>query len=78
MLGLELIVVHAEDNGEILPLGRLRDNDLLRSCLDMRFGLFALGKESRRLENDLGPDFSPGQLSRVALGDDADGFSVYD
>ena len=70
--GSYMLVVDAHHDGDVLVLGRRRDDDLLGAAVDVRPGLGGVGEEAGRLDDDVGAEVAPGQLGRVALGEDLD------
>ena len=76
LAGVVLVVVDAHDDGDVLVLGRGRDDDLLGAVVDVRLGLVGVGEEAGRLDDDVGAQVAPGQLGRVALGEGLDRLAV--
>ena len=71
MRGVVSLPVHAEDDRDVLVLGRRRDDHLLRPTpIDMGFRLRGVGEESRRFDHDVDPQVPPGQVARILLGED--------
>ena len=60
-------VVDAQHDGDVLVLGRRRDDDLLGAAVDVRPGLGGVGEEAGRLDDDVGAELLPRQRRRVAL-----------
>jgi hypothetical protein len=69
-------VVHAHHDGEVLVLGRSRDDDLLRAAGDVGARLRGVGEQPGRLDDDVGAEVGPGQGTRVALGEGLEGLAV--
>ena len=67
-----LVVVDAEDDGDVLVAGRGGNDDLLDGGAEMRLGLGGVGEEAGGFDDDLGADGGPVQLGGVALGEDLD------
>ena len=55
---------------------RRRDDHLLRARVEVLGGVLALGEEAGRLDHDVGAEVAPGQVGRVALGEDLDLLAV--
>ncbi len=66
---VELVVVDAENDCDVLTLGRSGDDDLLRTRGQVALGLFRVGKETSRLDHELDAQFAPRQFGR-GLGTD--------
>ena len=65
--GVVLVVVDAEDDGDVGALGRRGDDDLLRARGEVLCSRVPVGEEPRRLEHDVDAEVLPRQLGRVAL-----------
>ncbi len=78
LVGVVEVVVDTHDDGDVLVLGRGRDDDLLGTTVDVRLGLLRVGEEAGRLDDDVGADAGPVDLGGVALLEDADGLAVHD
>ena len=72
------IFVDAEDDRDVLVLGRGADDDLLGAGVDVRLGLRGIGEDARALEDDVDAEVAPRQGGRVALGQDLDLTAVDD
>ena len=72
MLGLQLVVVDAPDDGHVDPVRRGRDDDFLGPGLEMLRRRLALGEDAGAFERDIDVEFAPGQLRRIAFGGDPD------
>ncbi len=68
LLGIVLIVVDAQANGNILAFGRRTNNYLLAASGDMGPRLFRVGEATGRLDHDIDVEVAPGQIGRIALG----------
>ena len=68
---VELLVVHAHDDGDILVLGRSGDDHLLGSGGEVTLCLLALGEETSRLDDDIDVEILPGKGSRSFLDGEA-------
>ena len=68
-LGVVLVVVDAEDDRDVGIRRRRRDDDLLRTRVDVLLRALAIGEEARRLEDDVDTQVAPRQRGRVALGE---------
>ncbi len=75
--GVVLVVVDAEDYGEVLVGGGGGDDDLLDGGAEVSLGLFCVGEEAGGFDNDLGADGGPVELGGVALSEDLDLLAVY-
>ncbi len=89
VLGRDLVVVDAEDAGQVGLLGRGADDHLLGPCLQvgieaglglpgLRVGPLALGESAGALDDHLGLEVLPRELGGVALGHDRDGLAIDD
>jgi hypothetical protein len=58
-----LVVVDAEDDGEVLVLGRGRDDDLLDGGAEVRLGLLRVGEEAGGFDDDLRADAAQSSLA---------------
>src|SRR4030095_16651508 len=63
-----LVVVDAHDDGDVLVLGRGRDDHLPGPALEVLGGVVALGEDAGRLDDHVDAQVAPGELGRVALG----------
>src|SRR5687767_14110259 len=66
--GVVSIFVYSEHDGDVLALGRGRDNDFFNTAAEVFSGVLGLCKAARRFDNDLGPDLFPGNKRRVLFG----------
>ena len=73
-----VLVVDAHHDGDVLVLGRRRDDDLLGAAVDVRPGLGRVGEQAGRLDDDVDAEVAPRQRRRVALGEDPHGLAVDD
>ena len=71
--GVVLVLVHAQDNGQVLAGGRGGDDDLADGVVDVGCGPLGLGENASGLYHNLGAHLAPGDLGWVSLGEDADG-----
>ena len=76
MLGGELVVIDAEDHGQVDALGRGRDQDAAGACVEMLLPAFAVGEEAGAFQGDVDLVGSVGQFRRIALGGDVDARAV--
>src|ERR1035437_2057635 len=76
--GVVHALVDAEDDGDVLALGRGADEDLLGAGSDVGAGLVGLGEAARRLDDDVDAEILPGQLGRIGDLQDLDGPAVDD
>src|SRR6201999_2748080 len=67
-----LVVVDAHDDGDVLLLGGGGDDHLLGAAGDVRLGGRAGHEAAGGLDHDVHPEVTPGQVGRVALGEDLD------
>jgi hypothetical protein len=65
-----LRVVDAEDDGNVGAFGRRRDDHPLGARGQVLRRIVPIGEEARAFEDDLDAEFLPGQLRRVAHGQD--------
>ena len=70
--GVVLVVVDADDNGDVLVLSRRGDDDLLGAGLEVAAGLGGLGEETRGLDDNLDAHGAPRELGGGLGGDDLD------
>src|SRR5712671_300713 len=70
--GVVLVLVHAEDDRDVLALGRGTDDDLLRARGEVGPGLLGIREEAGRLEDDVYAQIAPRQGGRIALLEDLD------
>ena len=70
---IQLTVVDPQDEGGDVTLGWCGDDDLLGATLKVLGGLVPVNEEPGGLDDDVGPDLTPGDLGRVRLGEDPDG-----
>ncbi|GAA2936070.1 hypothetical protein GCM10020221_34790 [Streptomyces thioluteus] len=63
-----LVLVDAHHDGDVLALGRGRDEDLLRAGGEVLGRVLALGEDAGGLDDDVGAQLAPGQVGGVALG----------
>ena len=73
-----LVLVRADDDGEVLVLGRRGDDDLLGATLVdvLARALVGVGEEAGRLDDDVDAEVLPRQLAGVALGEGLDDLAV--
>jgi hypothetical protein len=71
-----LVVVDAEDEGDVFVGGRGGDDDLLDGVAEVGLGLGGVGEEAGGLDDDLRADGGPVELGGVALGEDLDLLAV--
>src|SRR6185437_4492905 len=71
-----LVVIDAEDDGDVLVAGRGRDDHLFDGRAEVGLGLGGVGEEAGRFDNDLGAYAGPVELGGIALGEDLDLFAV--
>ena len=64
--------VDAEDDGHVRVLARCGDDHLARAGLQVAPGVRAGTEAAGRLQHDVRAEVGPGQLGRVALGEDGD------
>ena len=74
--GVILVVVDAEDDGDVLVGGRGGDDDLLDGAAEVSLGLFGVGEEAGRFDDDLSADGGPVELGGIAFGEDLDLLAV--
>ena len=67
-----LVLVHAEDDRDVLALGRRADDDLPGAGRDVGLGLLGVREEARALEDDVDAELAPRQVGRVLLLEDPD------
>ena len=72
------ILVDAEDDRDVLVLGRRADDHLLRAGVEVRLGLRRVGEDARALEDDVDAQIAPRQRRRIPLGEDLDLAAVDD
>ena len=72
------VLVDAEDDRDVLALGRGADDDLLRAGVEVRAGLRGVGEEAGALEDDVDAEVAPRQVGRIPLGEDLDLAAVDD
>jgi hypothetical protein len=75
--GIVLIVVDAEDDGDVLVSGRGGDDDLLDGGTEVSFCLLGVGEKAGGFYDDLGADGGPVEFGGVTLGEDLDLFTVH-
>ena len=61
------VLVDAEDDRDVLALGRGADDHLLRAGVDVGARLVGVGEEAGRLEDDVDAEVAPRQRGRVLL-----------
>jgi hypothetical protein len=71
-LRIVLVVVHAEDEREILALGGRADDDLLGACIDVALRFFFVGEEAGAFEDDVDAEVLPRKLLRIFHSEDFD------
>jgi hypothetical protein len=64
-----VVLVGAEDDGDVLALGGRGDDDLLGAGLEVLGGVVALGEEPGRLDDDVDAEVASTAGRRVALGE---------
>ena len=69
---LVAILVHAQDDRDVLVLGRRADDDLLGTGIDVRPGLLGVREDAGRFEDDLDAEVAPRQGRGILLGEDLD------
>src|SRR5215211_6795500 len=62
------LVVDPHHDGDVLVLGRGRDDDLPGPALEVQGGVVALGEAAGGLDDHVDAEVAPGQLGRVLLG----------
>ncbi|MDU2602313.1 MAG: hypothetical protein E7C58_12630 [Serratia marcescens] len=63
------LVVNPHDDGDVVVLGRRRDNHPLSAAVrDVHFRLGFIGKEARRFDHHVHAHAAPGDLGGIALG----------
>ena len=78
MVGGQLVVVDAIDDGQVGALGRGRDEDPLGAGVEMLLPAFPVGEEAGAFERDVDAQSPVRQLGRIALGGDRDALAVDD
>ena len=78
VLGGQLVVVDAVDDGEVDALPRGRDQHLLRARIDMLLARDVVGEEAGAFEHQIDTQFLVRKVGGVALGGDADALAVDD
>ncbi len=78
MLGRELVVVDAVDDGQIDALGRGGDQHLLGAGVEMLLGAFAIGEEAGAFERDVDAVGLVRQIGGIALGGHLDALAIDD
>ena len=73
-----LVVVDADDDGDVFILGRSGDDDLLGAGVDVTLGLGGFGEETSGLDDDLDAEGLPRQFGRGAGGNHEDFLTVHD
>ena len=76
--GVVQLVVDAHDDGDVLVRGRGGDQDLLGAGVDVLLRGGGLGEEAGGLDDDVDAELAPGEVGRVALGEDLDDVAVDD
>jgi hypothetical protein len=71
-----LVLVDAHDDGDVLVLGRSRNEDLLGATGQVLRGVFLLREDAGRLDDDVDAQLAPRDVGGVALGEDLDGLAV--
>ena len=71
-----LVLIDAQHDGEVLIGGRSRDDDLLDGRAQVRLGFASVGEVAGGFDDNLRAHLGPGQLGRIALGEDLDLLSV--
>ena len=56
-----LVVVHADDDRDVLVGGRRGDDDLLGPCFQVPLGLGGVGEDAGGLDDDVDSEVTPGQ-----------------
>ena len=67
MLGGQLVVVDAVDDGQVDALGRGRDEDLLRAGIEVLLRALAVGEEAGAFEDDVDALVAVRQVGGVLL-----------
>src|SRR5690606_3728070 len=67
LVGVVLVFVDAQDERDVLALGRRRDDHLLGARLDVLAGALGVAEDAGRLDDDLHAQVAPWQLLGVAL-----------
>ena len=78
VLGGQLVVVDAVDDGQVGALGRSRDQDALGARVEMLLAALAVGEEAGAFQRDVDAVGGVRQLRRIALGGDVDALAVDD
>ena len=75
--GVVLVVVDAEDYGEVLVGGGGGDDDFLDGGAEVGLGLLGVGEEACGFDNDLRSDGGPVELGGIAFGEDFNLLAVH-
>ena len=75
-LGVVLVLVDAEDDGEVIVGGRRGDDDFLDRALQVSLGLGGISEVAGGFNDDLCADRGPVELCGIALGEDLDLLAV--
>jgi len=78
LLGIVLLLIYAQDDGDILIFGWSADDDFLRPGLDVPGCLRGLAKHPGGFHHNAYPQLAPGQFGRVTLGKHFDFLTVDD
>ncbi len=62
-----LVVVDADDDGDVRVGGRRGDDDLLRARIQVPLGLGGVGEDARGLDDDVDAEIAPWQFGRTGL-----------
>ena len=72
-----ILLVDAQHDGEVLILGRGRDDDFLRPARDVLAHALTVGEDAGALDHQVHAHLAPLQVGGVALGQRPDGFPVH-
>ena len=78
MLGGELVVVYAIDDGQVDALGRGRDQDAAGAGVDMFLSALSISEEAGAFQRDLDAVRLVRKVGGVALGSDLDALAIDD
>ena len=71
-----LLVIHAQNDGNVFVLCRRRDDDFLHRSAQVLLGFVGIGKAARRLDHNLRAYRVPRQGGRIFLFEDFDGLAI--
>ncbi len=74
--GIVKVVIDAHADGQIDFFARCADDDLACAGLNVLAGIFAIGEEAGRFDDDVDAKLFPGQGGRIALTENLDRFTV--